>query len=178
MGLPETRAAVLFFLGNGFLARNDQALAQGVDLDDLEFKRMSDNIFLADISEHGEACRQEPFQTVDIDDKAALDFLAHKTVNQVPFFESLIDLVPAVKTPGLVAGKDDHAVIIFDRIHVDFHFLANGQVRQAREFLARHSPFGLVAYVDQDVFDADPDDIALDDLSFLDLFETLFVELR
>ena len=89
---------------------------------------------------------------------------------------SILDQIPDPHEVGLLLGKHDLALLVFDILQEDLDFLAFFNGLWVGKLLDRHRAFGLEADIDHYFAGADGDDRALDDLALFDARDTFLVE--
>src|SRR5690606_23154515 len=90
---------------------DDDVLARGVNLDDLAFKVVADELVdVASAADADLACGQER-RHADVDKQAAFDLLEHGAANGVAFLVLLDDALPVDLAVGFALGKADQTVL-------------------------------------------------------------------
>ena len=69
----------------------------------------------------------------------------------------------------LLPGEDDHALVVFQALQQDFHFVADFDVVEVVELGDGDDAFGFIADVDEHFTGTDFEDMALDDGAFAEV---------
>ena len=146
-----------------------------VELDDLEAVGFADvGVEVAHRPQVDLRARQERLHpAADGDREAALDPRADGPFDELVALTGGGDLVPDLETVGLLLGQDTQAVLVLAALEEDVDLVADLDADLAlavHELVQRNRAFGLVADVDDDVFVAQRDDLAFDDVAFFEVF--------
>ena len=114
----------------------------------------------------------------DVNRQAALDARNHHALNDLVPVIALADLVPNLDAVRLFLGEDNLAFAVLFFFQKNVHFFANLKLASMiGEFIQINRPFGLVAHIYQHGVPPDMHHAPADNLAFLDVLETFFIEL-
>lgn len=149
-----------------FAARNDDVAAVLVDLDDFDIELFADVVVHIVHRAHVElGAGQEGREAFDIDHDAALDAVAHETLDNIAFAVLGGDAVPGLDRVGFFETEFRHVVAVFDLFEEDVDFVADGDRVELEELIGRNEPLGLVADIDKRAVLTFRDDDSFHDLA-------------
>src|SRR6185436_6112818 len=175
----EDALAVLatLFLEHG-AAREHDVVARPVELYDLALERLAHELVeigdAADVDQRGGQEAAHP----EVDDQAALDDLDHAARDRLARLLGGLDAPPGALEASALLGHDETAVLVLlgedQRVHlfaqldlvVRVDRLADGKL------VGGDDPLALVADVDKDLIVVDADDLAGDDIAFVEVAES------
>src|SRR3954471_6840829 len=158
-------------------ARQHDVVARPVELDDLALERLPEELVevrdAPDVDQRGgqEAAHAE------VDDQAALDDLDHAARDRLARLLGGLDAPPRALEAGALLGHDEAAVLVLlgEDQRVDLLAQLDLVVRVDRladgKLVGGDDPLALVADVDEDLVVVDPDDLAGDDIAFVEVAE-------
>src|SRR6185295_3850236 len=177
LALLEVLHELLALLGAGLFedraARHHDVAAAAIHLQDLErLRHVHQRRHVADRPDVDLAAWQERDRAVEIDREATLDLIEDDAGDLLVAVERLFELAPAFLAARLVARENRLAKRVLDALEIDLDLVADLDLAAAAgagELAQRDATFGLGADVDDGEILLDPDDLALDDRSFLQI---------
>ena len=162
--LEKLCAAILAGLFEKFAAGNDDVPAVLIDLEDLEFIFLADEIVhVLDGTDVDLRAGQERFNAVEINDDAAFDAVLHQTGDDAAFAVFTGDLVPGLDEIRLLEADAGHAVFVFDFFQEDVDFVTDLRIGPVSEFRGGNESFRFVADVNENAVVSLFDDFSGDD---------------
>ena len=170
----------LLLLAAGFLdqvaARQHDVAALVVDLDDLAFQRLAEEIVQVAHRHHVDLrARQERVHAAHVDQQAALDLALDDAADDLALFAGGGHVVPVALLFRARLAQHHHAVFVFETLQQHFDFVADVDFAQILEFGGGQQAFRLVADVDQHFLRPHFDHGAFDDRAFGEGLEGFFV---
>ena len=171
---------LLLLLAAGFLdqvaARQHDVAALVVDLDDLAFQRLAEEVVQVAHRHHVDLrARQERVHAAHVDQQAALDLALDHAVDHFAFFARSGHVVPIALLFRARLAQHDHPVLVFEALQQHFDFIADVDFAQILEFGSRQQAFRLVADVDQHFLRPHFDHVALDERALGEGLQGFFV---
>jgi len=153
-------------------AGDDDVAAPAIHLEDLELQRlMHQRANVADRPDIHLAARQEGDSAVEIDGEATLDLVEDDASNLLAPLELLLEARPALFAASLLAAQHRLTEGVLHTLQVDLDLVPNlevGGLARSRKLLQRHPAFHLQADVNDGHVLLDRDDLAADDVAFVD----------
>ena len=158
-------------------AREHDVVPRPVELDDLALERLAEELVevghAADVDQRGGQEAAHP----EVDDQAALDDLDDAAGDRLAGLLGGLDAPPRALEASALLGHDQAAVLILlgEDQRVDFLAELDLVVRVDRladgKLVGGDDPLALVADVDEDLVVVDADDLAGDDVAFVEVAE-------
>jgi hypothetical protein len=169
----ELGALLVALLLDEFPAGEDDVLAVLVEFDDpaLDFlaEKLAEVLGGIDVDLGGGKERLD----AHIHGQAALDDALDDALDRPGRLAELDDLFPILFLGGLLAGKDDKPVLVFQAFEQNLDLDTDGEVVRRAEFVDVDGALGLVADVHHHLAGAALDDAAFDDGSFAEILHRL-----
>ena len=134
-----------------FAAGQDDVLALGADLDDLEIVGVAhESVGIVNRHHVDLGTGQEGFHALHVHDQTAAHAALHDPRDHAAFLVGGEDLLPLELLVGLFLAQDDHAVVVLDLGQEDVELVARLDLGQILELYGRHHTLGFVSDIDQD----------------------------
>ena len=136
-----------------FATRNNDVVAQLVELDDLEFERLAFEVrSIANRTDVDQRTGQERTHGADVDGEAALDLAGDDADDGFLEFVGLGQTFPGLDAFCFFLAELGFAEAVFDGFESHFNLIANGNFQLAvnHEFFNIDDAFGLQACIDDD----------------------------
>src|SRR6185436_12615802 len=101
----------------------------------------------------------------DVDDEAALDHGFDLADNGAAFVTNAEDALPVLLELRLLLGENHHAVLVFEFLDEDIHFITDFHGVDVDKFIGGHDALTLVADVHENFLGPDFDDETFDDFT-------------
>ena len=168
-------AAILAGCFEKFAAGNNDVSAVLIDLEDLEFVFLADEIVhVFDRTDVDLGAGEERLYAVQVDDDTAFDTVFHQTGDHTAFTVFAGDLVPGLDEVCLLEADAGHAVLVFDFFEINIHLVTDFDICPVAEFDCRNESFRFVADVHECAVVSLFDDFSGDD-GILDEFALLLI---
>ena len=159
-------------------ARQDDVAAAFVQLDDAHMQLFTNELVEIANGPQVDLRSGKKRLQANVNRQAALDARENHALDDLVPVIALADLVPDFDAVRLFLGEDDLAFAVFLLFKKNIHFLANLKLpSMVGEFVQINRPFGLVADIYQHGVPSDVHHTPTDNLAFLDVLETFFIEL-
>jgi hypothetical protein len=136
---------------------------------------LADHLFqVRDLAQGNLAAGQERVHTPQFDYQTTLDAAVDDSVHDVPGLVGQLDLVPDLQEVGAFLRQYDQPVLVLEFLEEYIECITLGDAGGSELGDVDHA-FALEADVQQDFVVPDFDDRSLEDLSFLDVGQSLFV---
>ncbi len=160
-------------------ARDDDVPAALVELDDLEFELLPEQLVdVRHAAERDLRAWQERIDAHEVDDHTALDLLDERAFDRLIGLVGDADLLPHPHEVRFLLRQDDGAFLVLEMLEQDFDLVARLEIRVILELFERDGAFGFEADVEHDHVVADLEHLALHDLALVDRRERAVVELH
>ncbi len=160
------------------LVADDDVLPQVVDLEDAEVHLRADICIKVAHRAHIDlASGQEGIHAAEVDHHAALDTADAPPADDPVGGVNVLHAIPDPHEVRLALRQQELALAVLDTLEEHLQGVADLQAGRIIELLQRNGALGLEPDVDRDLLLADGDDLAGDDLAFLDFAQAVAVEL-
>jgi hypothetical protein len=158
-------------------ARHDDVAAALVELDDLEFELLSQQ--LVDVRHASQRDLRTGEERVDphqVYHHPALDLLHQRAFDRLVGLVGDADLLPDPHEVGLLLRQHDRPFLVLEMLEENFDFVARLQLGHVLEFFQRDRALGFESDVEHDHVVADLEDAGLHDLALVDRGERAVVQ--
>ena len=161
----QVRLQLVAALFEQLAAADDDVHTRLVDLDDLAFQILADELGNVAHPADGDLGSRKEHRNPDVDQQATLDLAQDFTGDHIPLVMGVDHLFPTLDAVRFALGQHDATVFLIDFLDEYVHGVSDGDF-STLEVASGNFTLGFVAHIDDDPVIGNADHLALDNLFF------------